>query len=697
MAPPPPQPAIIAALSPAPRRRALAEYAVGGALLAMALRVLLVQRLSDAMTIRLTVYAFGPHVTPLAMLPWLLGGAAGGAALGWWLAGRRAYAPAWPPVRLLYGLLPLVAGWGGVAHLKWLHNAGWLGTPPAWLLSALGLAYPPALPWLIVALVLTAAWLAGEAMTLPLWRAPAWLPARAPALLVATLTGLFIGVFAVLNVRQLLACNLGFADAGYVAEALWNTLHGRFLHSNNLGHPQLLADHWSPVWLALIPVYALYPDFQTLCVVTAVLLGACIPLTYRLARAYHASPWVAAACATGVFLYAPLTLQNSSFTYGFQAETFGMPLLLAAFYYLPRERAYAGRDFAKLCAWLALTLLSKETLALPVGMCGLYVCWRTRRWHWGVPLFLAGVAYGHAATTYFMPWLKGGQSFFQFEWYYGHLGRTVGEVLWHVAGQPGFLLDRLTDDLTVVTTVLLLLPFGFLALWRADALAIAGATAFFMLIAGPAMTRSLGHHYMQTMLPPIILATVAGLAHARDVLARRWHRPPTHIQQGLVTGMLFLAVVTAWLYGAGPGARTHEPAFFDHQRPYARRVAALKRLLPRDAPLYASFRLAARFTDRPELHVVESARLTGARPPDFILVDPGNPWSAPALKRAFLAPYLASPDYVQLSDELGIVFLARRAALSRLPLEDPAFREVFPRGLPPLPPAPAPTPPPPAP
>ncbi len=603
-----------------------ALYLVAGAVLGATVRLWLAVRLSPGHYIGLSVVGFRewPSAGPVA--GWAVAGAVG---LGAWYVWRRRLAGAPPlPSWWLPPLLLLANGW---TVGPWLRarvvqtlTANGFALPGVDPLDAALAGFPPSLGALFVLFASLAFFLGAEALTLPPPPAtapPFWTPRRG-WVLAGAVAVVFAAVFGVLNVRQLWAGHLGYTDSGFTAEALWNTLHGRFLHTNYLADPLLLADHFSPIWLALLPAFAVYPRHETLCVLSALLLAACVPLSYRLARRAGASSGLAAAFAVAVSCYPPLTLENSSFSYGFQAELVALPLLLAAYAHLPwGEGPYARRDFFWLCAGLGAALLCKESVALTVAATGLYLWWRTRRAAFGLPVLLVGVAWGVAIPKWVVPALKGGNPYFQVDHFYGHLGGSPAAVIWHVLRAPDYLLVQLADPLVLTSVAMLLLPLAGLALARPALLAVALPTGFFLIVSNSEMTRSVQFHYKITLLPALLAAAAAGLPAAADWLARGAGVPAAAARRGVVVALLVSAVTAAWAYGAGPWTRAFDPAWFDHRHPEAVRLRALRDRIPRDAVLYATHRAAAQFTDRPHLFIISAPY--GPRhppPPDYVLV-----------------------------------------------------------------------------
>jgi uncharacterized membrane protein len=621
-------------------------YVILGASAGAAMRVLLALDMSAAMYIEFRVHGLESHVTLLEAAPWVLVFGALFGFVGWKLRARALPLRAQPWLPLLPSLV-LTLPWLGAACLVLMRDQL---KPPSWLVFALAELYPPS-EWMLFLLLFCLAISFGliVAHLLPTYFERLSKAERMLKTIPWVLAGLFFAVFAVLNVRALLAGHHGYADSGFVAEALWNTLHGRFLHCNYFPNPQLLADHFSPIWIALIPLYLIYPDHATLCVLSAFLLASAIPLSYRLTMVHTGCRLTACVMAIAMFLYAPLTHENSSFTYGFQAELFALPFLLAGFCYLPKSREWDSKSAYLLYGFLFLTLLCKENMALPVTMTGVYLLYQTRDWRRSLPVIGGGFLWGLLTTRWLIPMLKDGSEYYQFDQFYGHIGHSLSEVVIYVITHPGFLLARIVDHMTLTYVVMLLLPLCFLSLRRLDLLAIGSATVFFLIIAQGEAMRSIQQHYKISLIPIILVAAVCGLS-GTDKWVMRWCGIGQRgARLGTLATLLICSLSSAYFFGAGPGTRGFRPEMYDRNHPRAESLATLKGLVPREAVLYASHRAAGRFTDRPELHVIDAAHPPPVRPdPDVLVVDLEYQWGFMNAFEAAVETYDADPNYQRI-------------------------------------------------
>lgn len=172
---------------------------------------------------------------------------------------------------------------------------------------------------------------------------------------VAILFALTFALFLTLKIRQYLQFNVGSELADYET-LLWNTLHGRFLQVKS-AHVSFLAEHFSPILLLGVPLYALAPSPWTLLVLQALIgAAAVIPLCF-LTAAFTPLRWPPLALGIA---YAVSRTVNYGLMYDVHPEIL-YPLLFFGVF-LAAER----RRWGLYALLLALALSVKEDAFIPV-------------------------------------------------------------------------------------------------------------------------------------------------------------------------------------------------------------------------------------------------------------------------------------------------------------------------------------------
>src|SRR5713101_9972383 len=160
-----------------------------------------------------------------------------------------------------------------------------------------------------------------------------------PAVVVGLAFTYFV-IYSVLSVLRHVTYHSFGPDLGIFDQVFWNTTQGRFLESTmSLVQAQphsYLADHFSPVYLLLMPAYALIPRPETLLVIQTLFLALGVWPLYLLARlklepGFQRLVWVLV-----YFLFLPVAFIN---LYDFHELALSVLPLGFAIYFLERGRS----------------------------------------------------------------------------------------------------------------------------------------------------------------------------------------------------------------------------------------------------------------------------------------------------------------------------------------------------------------------
>ncbi|TMR94842.1 DUF2079 domain-containing protein [Nonomuraea basaltis] len=201
-------------------------------------------------------------------------------------------------------------------------------------------------------------------------------------------------------------------------------------HGRGMEYLQL-ADHFSPIYALLAPLYWIHDGPETLIVAQAVLFAAAIPFLWRYTR--RVLGVVPAYLVSAAYALSWPVAQAVAFD---AHEVMFVPVLTA----IMIERYHAGRTLPAFLAMLAL-LLVKEDMGLMVAGVGLCLVVMGDRWR-GVLCAMLGIG-AVLLTRGLVTSVFGGES--RDFWAYGHLGADI----------PGAILGIMRDPLAA-----LLLPFS---------------------------------------------------------------------------------------------------------------------------------------------------------------------------------------------------------------------------------------------
>jgi hypothetical protein len=280
-------------------------------------------------------------------------------------------------------------------------------------------------------------------------------------------------------------------DLGIFTNAMWNLTHGNGYVSSLKGGINLFADHQSPLYWVLAPVFRLAPSPETLLVVQAFGLAAGGPALYHLARErFGRAHWAAAALPWLYWSYLPLRYANA---FDFHPEVFMLPLFLWAFVAFASPRS--GARWLGVLA-LAAALGAKESAA--VVAIGLGVAWVLSSPHpWRGRWPGAAIAAAGVAVLLFdlkaVPRLFG--SDYAYMGLYQRFGGGIADVLLAPFLQPVFFFSQVLNLDRLQFLFWTLAPLGFLPLfaWRA---ALAALPVYLMLFLTAGDQRVQAHfHY----------------------------------------------------------------------------------------------------------------------------------------------------------------------------------------------------------
>ena len=515
-------------------------------------------------------------------------------------------------------------------------------------------------------------------------RRPGWLDRAAP-LIVAVLTAGFCAFFAVQTVRLYRALNLGYCDSGYVAEALSNTLRGRFMWCNSLPFGNYLGDHFSPILLLLLPFYALAPTHETLLAIHAIAIGSGAVPVYLLGRRLGGSRFIGLALSAAYLLHPAVQLQNFCFSYAFKAASLGVPLLLWAAYF----GLCGGRRRAVLFAGFSLLALACEESLVPVVLSlAVFVAFRRgegagRR----AGLLVAGlaIAWWVAATQVVMPHIRGGTPSKQLHTFYGWMHEpgeeaSAGAMLLFMLRHPIVILKRFVYREVFVFLGQMLLPVGMLALLSPAVLAVGAITFVALVLSSENAFLSIAFQYKAGLIPVIFLATA--FAMRKPIPAWLGGKLLPGRRRAMALGCLVVvsAALHSYAFGPAPLSYGYKDGPFRGDRHAA--VCELQQLIPRDAALLATERAAAHFTHQRLLHRPGHGLEADY---DFVLLDLESRWQDMDETFGMRNRYLADARYAPVFARDGFVLFQkgaqRPAELQRLgPAAQDVIKQVAQRG-----------------
>jgi len=391
--------------------------------------------------------------------------------------------------------------------------------------------------------------------------AAAWLPYQGLAAL--GLAAAYSLAYITLSVLRHESYHSSGFDLGLFNQVFWNTTQGRLFESTMsqaLPVPHsLLGDHFSPVFLLLMPFYLAYPHPETLLVIQTLGLAVGAWPVYLLAKlklpAGYAALWVLA-----YFLFVPLAYIN---LFDFHEVAFSVAPLGFALYFLER-----GRRGLFLLSLLFTFLVKEEMALIGVGF-GAYMLLGKRDWKLGLGVLAGSLLAFMAIIQVAIPWFAGGRS-------YPYIALRYAEV----GGSPsGILKTFVTDPLRIARALLQPKKVYFLAAIFGPVLglsAMAGwasvlllPTLGYLLLSNYEPQYSFTSQYSAPLIPLVFGTAILALARLRDSARRP-------VMAAVIVSSLFFS----WAFGDLPFSRKFDPSQYTTQSRYAAFVPELSRIAP---------------------------------------------------------------------------------------------------------------------
>ncbi len=341
--------------------------------------------------------------------------------------------------------------------------------------------------------------------------------------------------FGLMNAKHS-AFNTRTYDFARFTQAIWNSLHGRFLFET-ITFGSILGNHFSPIMALASPFVVLFQSERVLFLIQAANAAATGLILYRLFQQQqpqhpHLALWFLLAYYLNPALHG-VTL------FEVRRILFGMPFLALGLYGLGTHRR------GMMIFGLAVAMLAKESVSLYVATVGLYLLLVEKDWRWGPGMMMLGVVWLAGISFYVIPHFsaaEGHEFIYPQLYYFSHLGGSYGEIAGAILRTPIELAGRILGPLQLQGIGRILLPVGLILpflepRWTALCLPYVGL----MLISSDVDMLSLDKWYPATILPVIFGAIAVG-----------WQRIPNQWQRAAMVWLLACTAVGYALFSQAP-------------------------------------------------------------------------------------------------------------------------------------------------
>jgi len=414
---------------------------------------------------------------------------------------------------------------------------------------------------------------------------------------------LYGALFALLATAYHLAFQTARYDLGTMVQAVWNTLHGHFLEGTTQAGDQAirLEVHVDPFLVLLVPLYWLWSSPLVLVVVQALAVAAGALPVYWLARKHLGQGRVAVFWAFAYLVF-PATQFNAFATStdtGFHPVSIAVPLLLFAIWFLDEDRPLAFAVVALLAA------STKEEIPAAVGFLGLWYAVRSRRWAFGLSVFVVGLAGTVVDFLVVMPHFLGSATFFGGQ--YAAVGGSPSGIVRTAFTDPGAIAGEVLSVHKLVWVVLLFGPF--LGLWLREPLLLLAAAPDFLIdiLSGWSGPTSIAYHYTAGIVPALVAASILGAARRRRHAAR-------------VSFYVLAATAVVGVYSPVVAGLQHAGEALPGNAVHRAKAEAIS-LVPAGVPVSASNQLGGHLSERRRVMLYPFA----VREARWIVVDEADP------------------------------------------------------------------------
>lgn len=390
---------------------------------------------------------------------------------------------------------------------------------------------------------------------------------RAEPWIVFAVAAVYFLLYSVLSILRHVTYHSFGPDLGIFDQVFWNTTQGRFLESTmslvQAEPHSYLADHFSPVFLLLMPAYALIPRPEMLLVIQTLFLALGVWPLYLLARlklrpGFDRLVWVLV-----YFLFLPVAFIN---LFDFHELALAVLPLGFALYFLEK-----GRPGLFLLSLTSTFLIKEELPLVGVGF-GAYILLAKRDWKLGLGVLAGSLAVFLAVVRVIIPAFGGGSyAYFarRLEYRYAELGTTPQQIIANALADPGRLAHILLQPQKLKFLVGIFGPVLGLTAISGFAAILVLPTLGILLLSNYAPQYAFTSHYSAPLIALVIGTSILGFGRLRP-----------SFQRPVAAGVLASSLVFSFLFGDLPFSRHFDPRMFEAEPRYAAFVGNLDRIPP---------------------------------------------------------------------------------------------------------------------
>ncbi|TEU15319.1 MAG: DUF2079 domain-containing protein [Anaerolineales bacterium] len=439
---------------------------------------------------------------------------------------------------------------------------------------------------------------------------------------VILLMTLYTITFCALSIRRYDTLDTGGYDLGNMDQAVWNSLHGRFLRLTNIeGVDIRLAHHVEPILIPISLLYLIYSSPVTLLVLQTVVIALGALPVFWIAQQRLQSDFAGIAFTLAYLLFPALESANLT---EFHAVTLTSGFLLYALYFIHRaDRDEDRRNYLYFVPFALLAMACKEEIPLLIAVLGLYIFFSQKEKIGGIATLAAGTLWFWIAVYIIIPHFNPeGRS--PFMSYYDELGGNPLQIGFRLLTHPRLTWQLLFTADKVTYLLALLAPLAFSSLLAPQILLLALPSLAINLVSGNRWMHQwyAFRHYSAPIVPFIILSAIGGTAFLVNLAERRLDLDRRKTAHSLASLILLSSLCCHWYYGRSPLARGFRASPVTS---HAHLVYEFALLIPPEAALSTSYQLNSHLSQRQSIYL-----LPNLHDAEYLLVDV-TPTDSPAM------------------------------------------------------------------
>jgi uncharacterized membrane protein len=380
-------------------------------------------------------------------------------------------------------------------------------------------------------------------------------------------------------------------DISAYDQAIWNTLHGRFMQISISAYnePNLFTSRFSPILLFFVPLYAIYSSPKWFLILQVFSVGAsAIPI-------YLFSKEKLKSVALGLMIliaYLFYPLLHNGLLYDFHEVVFAVGFASWTFYFLEKNNTKLFILFS------ILLILTQEYMALLVFGMAIYQIFIKKRWRFGSALAFGSLLYYLTIVAFVMPHmaLSGKVAFLAntgtYPSRYAWLGSSPTEIIKNILAHPIALTEILLSHDRLIYIFQLVIPVFSLALFSWPMAIIIPVLPLYLLSSNP-MTYNVFFYHSAIFAPFIYFSAILTIERifSNNLFFKRMFA-------GLI---LIFSIGSAVFFGVSPISKYYKLSDYIPST-HAKNISKVESLVPANASLSVQHNLGPHFSERQYLY-----------------------------------------------------------------------------------------------